>query len=434
MNRYRNSFAAIAFVTAIVYGTAGLVSAQRTVAISGTYDLDRDVSDRVDDVVADVNVADNQRQDLVDKLDAPDQIAIDLRGTQVTLATTKAQPVTFTADGRDKTETDGNGRTIRLRATLSGDRLILSSIGGDTDYTITFTSSDNGQVLKVSRRITTDYLNQTVFAESTYNKTDSVARLGIPANGGGNNGNSGGSYPDNNNGTGSNGNNNGSTTYDPNGGYSDNDQNGTISNGGSNNSSNGNTNGGNNNGRPSAVYVKPGNYVVADGTMLTGVLDNELNTKVSQNNDRFRMTVQSPDEYRGAVIDGYVSGINRSGKVAGASTISLNFEKITLKNGQSYDFAATLRGVTDATGKIINIDNEGTIKGDSQTVNTAKRGGVGAGIGALIGAIVGGGKGAAIGAIIGGGAGAGSVAVQDRKDVQITKGSTVSIQAAAPSR
>ena len=69
MNRYRNSLGTIAMIAAIVFGTTGLVSAQRTVAISGTYDLDRDVSDRVDDVVADVNVADNQRQDLVDKLD-----------------------------------------------------------------------------------------------------------------------------------------------------------------------------------------------------------------------------------------------------------------------------------------------------------------------------------------------------------------------------
>ncbi|HRI02416.1 MAG TPA: hypothetical protein PLL77_01625 [Pyrinomonadaceae bacterium] len=426
MNRYRNSLGTIAFVAAIVFGTAGLVSAQRATAISGTYDLDRDVSDRVDDVVADVNVADNQRQDLIDKLDAPDQIAIDLRGSQVTLATSKASPVTFSADGRDKTETDGNGRTVRLRATLSGDKLILSSIGGDTDYTITFTSSDNGQVLKVSRRITTDYLNQTVFAESTYNKTDSVARLGIPASGGND------TTTDTNNGNGNN--NNGTTTYDPNGGYSDNDQNGNVSNGGSNNSSNGNSNGGSNTGRPAAVYVKPGNYTVADGTMMTGVLENELNTKVSQNNDRFRMKVQSPDEYRGAVIEGYVSGINRSGRVTGASTINLNFDKITLNNGQSYDFAATLRGVTDATGKIVKVDNEGTIKGDSQTNNTAIRGGLGAGIGAIIGAIAGGGKGAAIGAIIGGGAGAGSVAVQDRKDVQINKGSTVSIQAAAPNQ
>lgn len=427
MNRYRNSLGTIAMIAAIVFGTTGLVSAQRTVAISGTYDLDRDVSDRVDDVVADVNVADNQRQDLVDKLDAPDQIAIDLRGTQVTLATSKASPVTFTADGRDKTETDSNGRTIRLRATLSGDRLILSSIGGDTDYTITFTSSDNGQVLKVSRRITTDYLNQTVFAESTYNKTDSVARLGIPTNGGGNN-----TTTDTNSGNGSNS--GSSTTDDPNGGYSDNDQNGNVSNGGTNSSSNGNPNGGYNPNRPSAVYVKPGNYVVADGTMMTGVLDNEINTKVSQNNDRFRMKIQSPDEYRGAIVEGYVSGINRSGKVTGASTINLNFDKITMNNGQSYDFAATLRGVTDATGKIVKVDNEGTIKGDSQTNNTAIRGGIGAGIGAIIGAIAGGGKWAGIGAIIGGGAGAGSVAIQDRKDVQITKGSTVSIQAAAPAR
>ena len=144
------------------------------------------------------------------------------------------------------------------------------------------------------------------------------------------------------------------------------------------------------------------------------------------------MTVQSPSEFRGAVIEGCVSNINRSGKVSGNSSVTFNFEKITLQSGQTYDFAGTLKGVTDSTGKIIKVDDEGTVRGDSQTVNTAKRGGIGAGIGAAIGAILGGGSGAAIGAIIGGGAGAGSVAIQDRKDVQIIKGSTLSLQAAAP--
>ena len=57
----------------------------------------------------------------------------------------------------------------------------MSSLGGETDYTVTFTSIDNGRSLKVTRRITTDYLRQTIFAESIYNKSDSVARLGIDA-------------------------------------------------------------------------------------------------------------------------------------------------------------------------------------------------------------------------------------------------------------
>ena len=63
------------------------------------------------------------------------------------------------------------------------------------------------------------------------------------------------------------------------------------------------------------------------------------------------MTVQSPDEFRGATVEGYISGIKRSGKVTGESELTLNFEKITLRNGQTYDFAGNLQAVQDANGK-----------------------------------------------------------------------------------
>ena len=390
-----------------------------SVGLSGTYDLDHARSESIDDIIANTNVANDQRQDLKDKLDAPEQIALDIRGNQITLATSNASPVTFTADGRDTVEKSATGKNVRLRATLNGQIMTVSSLGGETDYTITFTSTGNGQGMKVSRRITTDYLNQTVFAESIYNKTDALARLGIDQNG--NNNNSGG-------------NSNGSSNGSPNGGYSDNDQ--TPS--GQTNGQYGGQNNGQNNGQygrvPSTVQMRPGNYVVPNGTTMTGILENEINTKVSQNNDRFRMTVQSPDEFRGATVEGYVSGINRSGKITGRSNITFNFEKITLRNGQTYDFAASLRGITDVTGKVVQVDNEGTVRGDNQTTQTAKRGAIGAGIGAVIGAIAGGGKGAAIGVILGGGAGAGSVAVQGKSDIQLMKGSTITVQAAAPTQ
>ena len=144
------------------------------------------------------------------------------------------------------------------------------------------------------------------------------------------------------------------------------------------------------------------------------------------------MTVQQPNDFRGATIEGTITGINRSGKVTGRSQITFNFERITLRNGQTYEFAGFLQNVTDANGKIVKIDTEGTAKGDSQTKETVKRGGIGAGLGALIGAIAGGGKGAAIGAIIGGSAGAGSVIVQGREDLQLMKGSMITVQATSP--
>lgn len=365
------------------------------VGLSGTYDIDRGRSDRIDDVIADAGVTDGNASDLREKLEAPQQIAIDIRGQQVALATSNASAIRFTADGRDRAETNANGDTIRLRATVSGNMMTIASRGGETDYTITFTSEDDGRVLKVSRRITTDYLDQTVFADSIYTKSDSFARLGIDSG-------------------------NVTAINEDSGGWSDNDQQTSP------------TNGQQNPNLPPSVRVKPGNYIIPNGVAVTGTLENEINTKVSQNNDRFRLTVDSPGQYRGAVIEGYISGIDRSGRVIGQPKLAFNFDKITLRSGETYDFAGTLQDIKDTQGRTIRVDNEGTAKGDSQTKETVKRGGIGAGIGAVIGAIAGGAKGAAIGAAIGGGAGAGSVVLTGKEDVRLLPGSSMTIQAAAP--
>jgi hypothetical protein len=367
----------------------------------GTYQLDASRSENAQEIadraIRNSNSRNNQadRADLENKLQAPEQIAVDIRGNQVTLGTSLAQPITFTADGRDQTQTTDDGRTIRVRATLRGQDLTISSLGGDTDYTLTFSSTDNGKSMKVSRRITTNYLRQTVFAESVYNKTDSVARLG---------GYNPGDYPDNN------------------GGYSTNDPNDR------NNPNN------NPNNYPVGNNGRRGDFIVPNGTILSGTLDNDIDTKVSQNNDKFRMTVQSPNQFRGAVVEGYLSGIDRSGKISGRSEVTFNFQTIRLANGQSYDFAGNLQTVTDENGKTIKVDQEGAAKGDSQTKETVKRGGIGAGIGAIIGAIAGGAKGAAIGAVIGGGAGAGSVVLQGKDDLQLKAGSQITVQSSSPLR
>lgn len=380
------------------YPTTNYPTNNRTsVGLSGTYQLDVSKSENTTDIIQNSGATtDAQRLDLESKLEAADQLAIEIRGTQVTLASSKSAPISFAADGRTKTENVG-GRTIRVRATLRGQELTVSSLGGETDYTVTFTSLDGGRSMKVTRRITTDYLNQTVFAESFYTKTDAVARLDINQNPSTN-------YP--------------TTTNDNNdGNYSSNDP-----------TDNNTTN------YPTTTNSRTGNFIVPNGTIITGILENDITTKVSQNNDRFKMTVQSPNEYRGATVEGYISGINRSGKVTGRSQITFNFEKITLRNGQTYEFAGYLQNVTDINGKVVKIDTEGTAKGDSQTKETVKRGGIGAGLGAIIGAIAGGGKGAAIGAIIGGGAGAGSVVLQGKDDLELKKGSTITVTASAPNR
>lgn len=372
------------------YPSNNYPTTRNSFGLTGTYSLDASRSENTDDILNRSGVRGNDdREDLEDKLEAPEQIALDIRGNQVTLASSKAAPVTFTADGTTRTDNSG-GQNIRLRAALRGEELTVSSLGGDTDYTITFSSADNGRTLKVTRRITTGYLNQTVFAESIYTKTDAVARLGIGS----------GNYSDDN------------------GNYSSNEPDDRYSNGNV----------------PTATNSRRGVYIVPNGTMITGILDNDIDTKISQNNDRFRMTVQSPDRFRGATVEGYITGINRSGKVSGRSQITFNFERITLRSGQTYDFAGYLQNITDTEGKTVKVGTEGEAKGDSQTKETVKRGGIGAGIGAVIGAIAGGGKGAAIGAIIGGGAGAGSVIVQGKDDLQLKQGSSITVQSSSPLR
>lgn len=366
------------------------------IGLRGTYQIDAARSESTADIIANTNVGSTDKQDLESKLDAPEQIAIDISGNQVTLASSKASPVSFVADGSEKTERSGN-RTVRVRATLRGNSLTITSLGGETDYTITFVSEDNGKSMKVTRRITTNYLKETVFAESIYNKTSPVGGLGIQ-----------GSSPANNDTYSSN---------DPNDVPTSNNQS-TISTGRN----------------PVITQPRVGEFVVPNGTIITGVLENEINTKVSQNNDRFRMTVQTPMEYRGAVIEGYISGVGRSGRVTGRSNITFNFERITLRNGQSYDFAGFLQNVKDQNGKVVLVDSEGTAQGGSQTRQTATRGGIGAGIGAIIGAIAGGGTGAAIGAIIGGGAGVGSVIYQGRGDIRLMQGSVITVQSSSPIR
>ena len=76
--------------------------------------LEACVANKVAMVIGTTGFSSEQKQRIAA---AAEQIAIEVRGTQVTLASSKAAPISFTADGRTKTE-NANGRTIRVRATL----------------------------------------------------------------------------------------------------------------------------------------------------------------------------------------------------------------------------------------------------------------------------------------------------------------------------
>jgi len=157
-----------------------------------------------------------------------------------------------------------------------------------------------------------------------------------------------------------------------------------------------------------------------------------INTRATQVGDRFTMEVTSPNEYRGAIIEGQIANIDRSGRVSGRANISMDFDTIRMPDGRSSRFEGIVDSVRTANGDTVSVNNEGVIRDNNQTTKTATRAGIGAALGAIIGAIAGGGQGAAIGATVGAGAGAGSVLIQGRDNLELGQGSEFMITATSP--
>lgn len=175
-------------------------------------------------------------------------------------------------------------------------------------------------------------------------------------------------------------------------------------------------------------------FLVPDNTEMVARLNDNLSTRYVHNGQTFAMRVVSPAMYRDAVIEGHVTGVDRSGRFAGRSQITFNFDRIRLRNGQTYNFAGVVQSVRTLNGETARVDNEGTVREDDRTNTTLERAGIGTAVGALIGAIAGGGKGAAIGAVVGAGAGAGSVYVEGRDDLDLGRGTEFTVRASSPLR
>lgn len=172
-------------------------------------------------------------------------------------------------------------------------------------------------------------------------------------------------------------------------------------------------------------------YLIPDNTELVLRLNDTLSTKANARGDKFRATVISPDEYQGATVNGHIAELERSGRMTGRTEMRLDFDTITLRNGRTGQFEATLEKVYESD-KVKAIDEEGNIETAGKGRDTAIRAGGAAAVGAIIGAIAGGGKGAAIGALIGAGVGAGSVYIQGKKDLVLEAGTEMAVRSAAP--
>ncbi|HXI91364.1 MAG TPA: hypothetical protein VNO24_15210, partial [Blastocatellia bacterium] len=344
--------------------------------LTGTYRVDPTRSDRVGRAakIATRGLSPEEQQRVRDmlsrRLEAPEMLAIERNGRNVTIASSRAPQVTVEADGRDRIEQTPRGRTVRVNAALNLDQLVIASTGDSgNDYRVTFEPLDNGRQLRVTRSIDSENLSQPVIVTSYYNKTSEVAQLDLYTEAApvaeNNRGRS--PLPD-------------STQLVA---TLDNDLTTRQARTGD---------------RFTMTVRSPSVY---EGAVIEGHLSRvdrggrvSGRSELAMNFDRIRLRSGATQSF-----DGYIESVRAS-----------NGEDVRVDN----------EGIVSEQ--------------DSQSARTFTRTGVGAAVGALIGAIAGGGKGAAIGAAIGAGTGAGSVFIQGRDDLELIRGTEFTIRASLPTR
>jgi hypothetical protein len=167
-----------------------------------------------------------------------------------------------------------------------------------------------------------------------------------------------------------------------------------------------------------ARQAPPSEYrdvVLPAGTTLKVALTSPVASDRSKVEDQVRATVSEPvivDRHvvlpRGTQVVGYITDIERSGRVKGRARVAIRFNKLVL-DGDEYIFRSEpIHLVADAT------------KGEDAT-----KIGIGAGAGAAIGAILDGASGARKGAVLGGAAGTGTVLATRGEEVKLDSGDTL---------
>ena len=360
--------------------------------LTGTYRLNPANSDNPSDIAGRAaqnlpsDIQQSELDRLLSRLQAPDVLVIDRHGNSLTIGSSIAPQLTLVADGREHQEQLSNGRTIRTTASLFGDRFEVKVTGNSgNNFHVVFTPVNNGRGLSVSRSIDSERIQTPITARSVYDRSSNIAQWDQT---GSNQNGSNGSYNQNNNGS-----------------YGQNNNNGSYNN---------------------------RSFVIPNNTILETTLNESLTSRATQQNDRFTLTVNSPSQYQGAVIEGHVSSTDQSGRLTGRTRMTLSFDQVRLPDGGTYPFAGYLTEVRSRNGNSLQVDNEGTIQSGNQTTKTEERAAIGTGIGAIIGAIAGGGKGAAIGALLGAGGGAGSVYAQGTENLDLAAGTQMRVQVTGP--
>jgi outer membrane lipoprotein SlyB len=177
--------------------------------------------------------------------------------------------------------------------------------------------------------------------------------------------------------------------------------------------------------------------LIPPNSMVSLQLLSPVSTATSKKGDKFNFKILTPAAFAGAIVEGHVRSVKRSGKADKDSKIDLAFDRVTLTDGRTANFSATVIEVFDVVSAKDQgrADNEGTIRSKSTAVKTSiKRAAAGALIGALVGGAIAGGQGAVVGAAIGASVGVTTTLAMKGPDLEFKTGTEFTVQTNGPAR
>ena len=173
-------------------------------------------------------------------------------------------------------------------------------------------------------------------------------------------------------------------------------------------------------------------YQIPAGTKVPLQLINSISTKTAAVGDRVYLQSNFPVLASGRIVippGSYVTGtvtqVKRGGKVKGRAELYVRFDSLTLPNGVTRDFRASVGGLDGSNpGKLDRT--EGKVEGDSNKAGDTMKVGEAAAWGTMIGGVAASsGTGAGIGAAAGAAAGLAGILLTRGPDAVLERGSTV---------
>ncbi len=179
-----------------------------------------------------------------------------------------------------------------------------------------------------------------------------------------------------------------------------------------------------------------GDLIVPEGTKIALQLNNRLSTKSNKEGDFFTAVVVEPVNQgeriaipKGSTVSGSISRITRPGPMKGKAVMNLLFQSISIPGRGEHPIDAMLDKVNSEEH---GSHPEGTVKGNGSIKKDFGRVLMPSLIGAGIGGVSGGGRAAAIGGGIGAVIGIGAVLLTPGEDLDLSRGSPLSISLEKP--